>query len=154
MRLRATRGLAWLIAVELLLAASASLAQQAPGTAATSTARRGYFTRVQTQADTTTPARARYGGRLDAATAVAARGGSSDDRFRKERDPLRPYGEPVQSTSLTRPYEQAPTIRPFERELPAPPVSHNYYPGMRPGQSPNRNVVPHCVPGRSAFLHR
>jgi hypothetical protein len=156
MRLSVPGCLAWLIAVDLLLPASASLAQQAPGTtAATSTARRGYFTRVQTQTTAGAPARgARYGGRLDAATAVAGRGASRDDRFRNELDPLRPYGEPVQSTSLTRPYEQAPTVSPRERELPAPPVSHNYFPGMRPGQGPNRNVVPHCVPGRHAFLHR
>ena len=33
----------------------------------------------------------------------------------------------------------------------------NYYPAMRPGQAPNRNVVDHrslCVPGRRAVLQR
>jgi hypothetical protein len=122
--------------------------------------RRGYFTRVQTQATASAPARARYSGRLDAATAVAGRGTSSDDRFRYDQDPLRPYGEPVRRTSTTRPYEPAPAVSPPPRELPAPPVSHNYFPGMRSGQfanqnvAPSRNVVPHCVPGRRAFLNR
>jgi hypothetical protein len=152
MRLSAKTSLAWLITTHLLLAAGASYAQQGSGAASTSATRRGYFTRVQTQASADAPGRsARYGGRLDAPTALAGRGASSDDRFRDDPDPLRPYGEPVRSTSLTRPYEQAPVISPPQRGL--PPVSHNYFPGMRPGQGPNRNVA-HCVPGRGAFLHR
>jgi hypothetical protein len=152
MRLSAKTRLAWLMTAHLLLAAAASHAQQGSGTAPTSAARRGYFTRVQTQASADAPARsARYGGPLDAATALGGRGTASDDRFRSGTDPLRPYGEPVQSTSLTRPYERVPMVSPPQRGL--PPVSHNYFPGMRPGQGPNRNVA-HCVPGRHAFLHR
>jgi hypothetical protein len=157
MRLCARTSLGCLIAIDLLLVTGASCAQQTPSTAAASTTvtRRGYFTRVQTQATAAAPTRARYGGRLDA-TAVAGRGTASDDRFGNDLDPLRPYGEPVRSTSISRrPYEPAPTISPPQRELPAPSVSHNYFPGMRPGQGPNRNVVvPHCVPGRHAFFSR
>jgi hypothetical protein len=153
MRKSTTTRLAWLIAVDLLLLAGASRAQQAPGAAPASAARRGYFTRVETQAPAASPSRAaRYRERLSAGTAGAGRGASSDDRFSSDPDPLRPYGEPVRGTAMMRPYEQVPSMSPPQR--PAPAASHNYFPGMRPGQGPNRNVVPHCVPGRGAFLHR
>jgi hypothetical protein len=156
MRLCARTSLGCLIAIDLLLVAGATRAQQAPGTssAATAVTRRGYFTRVQTQATAGAPARARYSGRLDAATAEAGRGTSSNNRFRYDQDPLRPYDDRVRSTAMARPYEPAPAISPPQREIPAPPVSHNYFPGMRTGQFTNQNVVPHCVPGRRAFLNR
>jgi hypothetical protein len=153
MRLSALCGLAWFIALNLLVLVGASRAQQAPGGVAAAAARRAYFTRVQTQADVAPTARgARSGGRLDAATTVAGRG-QSDDRFRNEPDPLAPYGETVASTSPRRPYEQAPPLSRPQRELPPTPISHNYFPGMRPGQGTNRNVA-HCVPSRRALLSR
>jgi hypothetical protein len=151
MRRSAIASLAWRSAGVLLLLGGAALAQQPAGDTASSAPRRGYFTRLQTQSSGAAPARAsRAGGRLDAA-AVAGRGGSGEGLFRTEPDPLRPYGEPARASSgsLRRPYEPAP---PPPREVPAPPESHNYYPGLRSGQGPNRNV--RCVPGRHVILHR
>ena len=133
MRSRALSGLSLVIACDLCLMGIASFAQQAPATTASSPPRLGYYTRVQSQA-------------------VAA----SSTRRGASVDPLRPYGSDTPSAALTvsRPYERAPVVSPPQRETPAPTVSHNYFPGTRSGQSSNRNVVPHCVPGRHSFSHR
>jgi hypothetical protein len=150
MRSSVLSALALTIACDLSFLVATSLAQQPSRSASPSPTRRGYFTRVQTQADAAS--------RLDLSQSrnprsqVALNGESS----RGNPDPLRPYADNPRSGVAPRPYERTPVISPPEREIPAPAVSHNYYPSLRSGQGPNRNVVtrPLCVPGRSAFFHR
>jgi hypothetical protein len=134
MRSRAFSALSLVIACDLCLLSSASLAQQtAPTSSRSSPPRLGYYTRVQS---------------------LSAAGSSA--RNAANNDPLRPYGSdsPSGAGTASRPYERAPVVSPPERETPAPAVSHNYFPGTRTGQSSNRNVVPHCVPGRHGMMHR
>jgi hypothetical protein len=161
MHANARTRLACLVAGGLLALGDIGLAQQpVPGTTPPNPARQGYYGRVRTQAPAPAPSTApvrggRYGGRLDGTAALSARGMASGDRLGNAPDPLRAYGEPVRGTSLARPYEPAPAVTPPPHEIPAPPASHNYYPGLRPGQGPNHNGVPHrCVPGRHSFLGR
>jgi hypothetical protein len=82
--------------------------------------------------------------------------GSSDSAMtaRDDVDPLRPYGARASGAPVRRPYGYAEAPMPT-----APPTyqtqTRNYFPGLRPGQGPNRNYVrPEtlCVPGRRAFL--
>jgi hypothetical protein len=84
-------------------------------------------------------------------------------------DLLSPYGSraggPAGNGSAPKPY----TRTPVTRRPPGPPLDRSsrgavfsrgvgsYYPSMRSGQAPNRNVVDHrslCVPGRRALLQR
>jgi hypothetical protein len=66
-----------------------------------------------------------------------------------EPDPLRRYGP---STGQTRTSSSQPA-RPPVQARPAPRIVHDYYPGMRSGRGPNRNVpAPRCVPGRRSFM--
>jgi hypothetical protein len=115
-----------LFALVLTLAwdSSASRAQQAPRPSAATPVRRGYYSRVQTQPQ----------GQGQAPHDAATTGRSRAD----SQGPPRPYERPPVSTP----------------ERPAPPVSRNYYPTLRSGQGPNRNMNVHCVPGRQAMLHR
>lgn len=136
------------IACDLSFLVHASLAQRPSRSAPSSPTRRSYYSRVQTQPDTAS--------RLDLSRSRNPRSQAAlnGEAFQGEPDPLRPYTDSPRSGVTTRPYERTPVVSPPEREIPAPAVSHNYYPGLRTGQGPNRNVVSHCVPGRNAFLHR
>ncbi len=56
-------------------------------------------------------------------------------------------------------YQRAPSEPP--RTEPPPTVTtdrtHNYFPGLRTGQAPNRNYIPPhklCAPGRRPFMYR
>jgi hypothetical protein len=107
-----------------------------------------------------TPARAQYAGGSRAGvypTAIlSARYG---ERSSAEADLFRPYDEPVaRPGSGYRPYTRTPVNPPRdEATLRAPAPRHNYFPGQRSGQGPNRNVVDTrtlCVPGRRAMLQR
>jgi hypothetical protein len=123
MRPRILIGLALTLACDLSWDAAASRAQQAPRRSAAAPVRRGYYSRVQTQ--------------------VAGPG-------QAPLDPATSGRRSVESQGPPRPYERPPVVTP---ERPAPPAaSHNYYPTLRSGQGPNRNVQ--CVPGRQALLHR
>ncbi len=76
------------------------------------------------------------------------------DRSTGELNPLRPYAPEARSDASYRPYLRTPVEEPMPR-TPAP--RPNYFPGLRSGQGPNRNVVnTHtlCVPGRRAMLQR
>jgi hypothetical protein len=142
------------IACHLSLPVPSVHAQQASRPGSTSPARRGYFSRVQTESGAASPA---TGGspprlRLDLTR-------SNVEAYRSEPDPMRTYTRDGRETTANRPYERPPVVSPPEVATPAPPVSHNYYPTLRAGQGPNRNVGPagthaRCVPGRAAFLHR
>jgi hypothetical protein len=153
------RFFALVLSCQLGLPIGASLAQQAPRPGQPSPPRRGFYTRVQTQPGATTAtsnaSRSRSG--FAPTRSLDSRGGLGSDPFRGEPDPLRAYGSDDRFVATSsRPNGRTPIARPPEPEpQPPPPVaSHNYYPGLRPGQSANRNMVSHCVPGRQAFLHR
>lgn len=146
-------GLGLMVACDLSLTGATCLAQQVTGSGSqgyvnTSRARATYYTRVQTQGGAAGQgASYRYRAPVGSSASLSSYG-SSDD-------PLRAYGHESASTAGTqaRPYERAPVVSPPQRQSPSPAVSHNYFPGFRPGQGPNRNTVqPHCVPGRHAFL--
>lgn len=132
---RSLSGPSLILACTLFLPAAASFAQQ-PATTAQGPPRLGYYTRVQSQSAAASPT---AGSRLRA----------------RNDDPFRPYGSdsPTDARTPARPYERAPLNSPPEREAPAPAVSHNFFPGARPGQGSNRNVA-HCVPGRHSLMHR
>src|SRR4051812_37229067 len=147
--------LALVLAVVLASRPPEGRAQQpGPSTAA----RRGYYTRVQTESarvststDGSTPRL-----RFDRPGTAGGRGGvaSNPEAFRGGLDPLRIYGSDAREVAMTRPYEPKPTVAPPGRPAPAPATPHNYFPSLRPGQGPNRNGMAHCVPGRAALLHR
>jgi hypothetical protein len=149
MRSKALSGLCLAIACELCLLGTTSFAQQSPSTTAQGPPRLGYYTRLQSQASSSPAGAPRLRSRFDPASSIASRGAASGD-------PLRPYGNdpPAGAAAISRPYERAPVPSPPERETPAPAVSHNYFPGARSGQSGNRNMVSHCVPGRHSLMHR
>ena len=134
MRSRALSGLSLVIACDLCLLGTASFAQQAPATSQPSSPPRlGYYTRVRSQAGAAS-LRPRRSERRSAPS------------LRQRHSERRRHGRA--------PYERAPVVSPPERQTPAPAVSHNYFPGNRTGQASNRNVVPHCVPGRHSMMHR
>jgi hypothetical protein len=135
--------LALTVACELALLVAESPGQQ-PSPSPSNATRRGYYSRVQSQSGGV--ARSRY---------ASSRSATASDALAGEPDPLRPYGNAGgASGTAPRPYEREPVASPPRRETPAPVASHNYFPGLRSGQSANRNVVPHCVPGRNSFYHR
>jgi hypothetical protein len=74
-------------------------------------------------------------------------------------DPLRPYGAPGWESAGAGRYAR-PALVAERNEAARPsmfPRGRNYFPGLRSGQAPNRNVVDTrtlCVPGRHHFLHR
>jgi hypothetical protein len=151
MRPSVLSALALTAACDLTFFAAGSLGQQPSTSAASGASRRGYYSRVQTQAAGSS--------RLDVSRSryASGRAAFASNAYQGEADPLRPYGQRATSGSgdVTRPYERAPVVSPPQRQMPAPEVSHNYYPGLRSGQSVNRNVGgSHCVPGRNSFLHR
>jgi hypothetical protein len=133
-------GLVLLSAFGLAYPAAVTLAQQPRPSAATPVAR-GYFSRVQTRADASVQARR------------GVRGNATPSLY----DPVRPYGDETRTAAgagdTPRPYERAPVVSPPVRSAPAPPASHNYFPGMRTGQATNSNTA-RCVPGRRSFLSR
>jgi hypothetical protein len=134
MRTSTLSALVMVAACDLSLLVAASLAQQAPRPGTTSPARPAFFTRIQTKNGVASPAsgNARLGSRAEITRSLEGR-------------------------DTPRPYERAPVVSPPERTISAPVASHNYYPGLRPGQGPNRNAIDPrslCVPGRRAFLHR
>jgi hypothetical protein len=149
MRPRILSALALTAACDLTFLVAGSLGQQPSTSAASGSSRRGYFTRVQTQVGGSSRldvSRSRYASGRSAYGSIASRG---------EADPLQPYAQGATSGDVTRPYERAPVVSPPQRATPAPAASHNYYPGLRSGQSANRNVGgSRCVPGRNSFLHR
>jgi hypothetical protein len=141
MRSRACFGLVFLTGLDLALVAAVCLAQQ-PRPSAATPVRRGYYSRVQTQAS----------------AGARSRADVSRDTSRGLADPIRPYGEETRTAAglgnAPRPYERVPVVSPPQRSVPAP-ASHNYYPGLRTGQGLNRNTAPvRCVPGRQSLLHR
>jgi hypothetical protein len=73
---------------------------------------------------------------------------------REDRDLFSPYSSRAAGGSPRRPYNVArPRVEPPATEA----RTRNYYPGLRPGQGPNRNTVRTdrlCVPGRRAFSYR
>jgi hypothetical protein len=78
---------------------------------------------------------------------AASRGSTA----RGEANLLRPYGTRASSTSPMRPYLSTPRPAAPSYEI----RTHNYFPGLRPGQGPNQNTVNTdrlCVPGRRPFL--
>jgi hypothetical protein len=105
----------------------------------------------------TTPAEAqRIGG--PRAGSYPTVGATLRDRSTGELDPLRPYAPVARSDASYRPYLRTP-VNPAREEpiLRAAAPRPNYFPGLRSGQGPNRNVVnTHtlCVPGRRAILQR
>jgi hypothetical protein len=105
-----------------------------------------------------TPAEAQRAGWPRVASYPTA-GASSRDRSMGELDPLRPYdAPPARPDAAYRPYLRTPVNPPREEPiLRAAAPRHNYFPGLRSGQGPNRNVVDPrtlCVPGRRAMLQR
>ena len=83
---------------------------------------------------------------------------SSGERSSAELDPLRPYAPEARANPSYRPYLRTPVTPPRDEAItPASTPRRNYFPGLRSGQGPNRNVVDPrtlCVPGRRAMLHR
>src|SRR3954464_4258159 len=112
----------WLLAMvsacNLSLWVAASLAQQAPRPGTASPARPGYFTRVRSDPGASTP-------------------GSGEARPRSRADSTRP----PEGRDAPRRYEREPVVSPPERTTPAPVARRDYYPGLRPGQGPNRNAI-------------
>jgi len=156
MRSRILAGLLMVVACDLSLLVAASRAQQAPRPASGSRTRSGYYSRVQSEGDATaTTGGGRVRSRFETDRSLDGPGESSRASLRGDLDPLRPYSSGNgRLGDKPRPYERTPVVSPPERTTPPPPVSHNYFPGLRTGQGPNHNMVSHCVPGRHAFLHR
>jgi hypothetical protein len=127
-------------AVAMLAAVSPALAQQGPN-----------FNRVTTLRREVMVGPMRAGRDASYLTETASRGAAMDD-------PLRPYTRRAPgASSEAHPYSswnQEP-----RRALPPVPVQtrttpHTYYPGMRSGQSLNRNIATHgrCTQSRAGFL--
>jgi hypothetical protein len=80
------------------------------------------------------------------------------ERLAAEPDPLRPYAPEPRADSRYRPYLRAPAAPPRDEAITrAAAPRREYFPGLRSGQGPNRNVVDPrtlCVPGRRAMLQR
>ncbi len=123
------------------------------------------FNRVQTQSQSRSQSQpgavATPGYELNPRARGLARTGAND-ALTDAASSMRPYtdddsGRITRTAAGTgaglRPYERAPVMTPPARSDPAP---HNYYPSLRQGQGPNRNLGAraHCVPGRGAFLNR
>jgi hypothetical protein len=146
-----TLALVTIIAGGLALGADERRTSASPSPASADTAaRRAHYGRVQTLAGGV----GRSSSRLDLTRISNDRSLSRDEVSRDGSDPLRPYGDESSGAGASaRPYERTPVVSPPERPAPAVPASHNYFPGIRSGQSANRNVA-HCVPGRHALLHR
>jgi hypothetical protein len=108
----------------------------------------------------TSPARAQDSGRSRAGSfPTAIPSARSGERSSAVRDLLSPYDEPVaRSGSGYRTYTRTPANPPHEEtDLRGPAPRHNYFPNLRSGQGPNRNVIDPrtlCVPGRRAMLQR
>lgn len=91
-------------------------------------------------------------------------GGAASRYVTAEPDLFRRYGASpaVSRTAGTRPYQRPRPRRPAPppsppARTPAPHAVHDYFPGMRSGQSPNHNTVNTrhlCVPGRRALIVR
>jgi hypothetical protein len=101
---------------------------------------------------------AQHPGGSRATSPSAARAGHGD-RFAAEPDPLRPYATQGRTEPNFRPYARTPLAPPRSEAITrtSAPPRHNYYPGLRTGQGPNRNYVDPrtlCVPGRRALLYR
>jgi len=74
--------------------------------------------------------------------------------FDDANDPLQHYGSEG-SGPETRKLGQETTSQQPPRPQPVRQIRRNYFPELRGGQSPNRNVPTprhHCVPGRNQFL--
>lgn len=138
-----------LIAVNLALPIPASHAQQGTRPRTASPSNRGYFGRLQNQSSMVSTASG-YS-RLQSGLEQTH---SNGDAFRDVPDPLRPYSTDDGGGSSKRPYARTPVVSPLEKERPAPAVSRNYFPGLRPAQGTNRNGGARCVPGRHALLSR
>jgi hypothetical protein len=90
----------------------------------------------------------------------AQRGGTSAGAFSGEVNMLRPYASRTVNQGRGYVRQAAPSrpVMPTRAEPVARPTSQgvrDYYPAMRPGQGPNRNVInPRtlCVPGRRAVI--
>jgi hypothetical protein len=121
--MRSSQLLGLALAGQISMGVATGYAQQAPRPA-----RSPYFGRVETQGSSASAARPRL--RLELSRSGQAPGTSAADP--------------------PRPYERPPEVTP-PREMPRPAASHNYFPGLRAGQGPNRNGS-RCVPGRHAFL--
>lgn len=97
------------------------------------------------------------------ALALAATPGRAQLPTAGEPDPLRPYASrsttAFEAERSTRAYSRARPLPPPTRSYPAATVRgvRDYYPTMRRGQNPNKNVVDPrtlCVPGRRAMILR
>lgn len=76
-----------------------------------------------------------------------------------ESDLVRPYGGGGAADGRVYKSRTAPPARPpaVERTVASSRGVRDYFPGMRPGIGPNRNVGtvrPHCVPGRHSLMGR
>jgi hypothetical protein len=95
-------------------------------------------------------------GRLSAILVLLVGGSFSvgSPSLAQQADPFRPYPTGGSRSSTTRTYEQ-----PRPQVVAQPPARsqgvREYFPGMRTGRGPNRNVVDTrklCVPGRRAMI--